>query len=299
LKIDLQQPIGVIGLGLMGQAFIKRLDTERVPVVGFDINAQRREEIGLERTSASMSDIANRCNTFLLCVFDTNQVREVVLGSDGLLAHSKAKDSKTFICTSTCDPVPLAEIARECEQSGAHFLELPISGTSQQVANADSLGLMGGTDQLCEDLAPLLDIICSRRQHVGVAGDASKAKLAINLVLGLHRAAMAEGLNFAKSIGLDVAKLLPVLQNSAAASQVMKIKGPLMVKRSYDKPQSRVDQSLKDFSLIQKLGAQSSQHLPLTDVYVRLLENCLSHGEGQLDNAIIFEALARNALQEG
>jgi len=50
LKIDLQQPIGVIGLGLMGQAFIKRLDTERVPVVGFDINAQRREEIGLERT---------------------------------------------------------------------------------------------------------------------------------------------------------------------------------------------------------------------------------------------------------
>ena len=155
---------------------------------------------------------------------------------------------------------------------------------------------MGGSINLCNALAELLDLLCPNRYFIGNVGDASKAKLAINLVLGLHRASLAEGLSFGNSIGLDSEKLLNIFQHSAAASSVMKIKGPLMVKRSYQKPQSRVDQSLKDFSLIQGLAKNSNQHLPLANIYIQLLQSCVALGEEKMDNAIIYEAIRRNAI---
>jgi 3-hydroxyisobutyrate dehydrogenase-like beta-hydroxyacid dehydrogenase len=133
---------------------------------------------------------------------------------------------------------------------------------------------------------------------VGGFGDANRTKLAVNLVLGLHRAALAEGLMFGRRIGLDPAKLLHTLQNSAAASSVMGVKGRLMVERCYEPPQSRVDQSLKDFKLIADLGAQRGQPLPLADVYIDLLQDCAQRGESHLDNAIIQEAIARLGTQE-
>ena len=69
-----------------------------------------------------------------------------------------------------------------------------------------------------------------------------------------------------------------------------------MVQRNYQKPQSRVDQSLKDFSLIQDLAKNSNQHLPLANMYIRLLKSCVEQGEEKMDNAIIYEAIRRNAI---
>ena len=155
---------------------------------------------------------------------------------------------------------------------------------------------MGGSEELIHQLEPLLEVITPNRQYIGQAGDAGKAKLSINLVLGLHRAAMAEGLCFGSRLGLDPEKLLATLQKSAAASSVMQIKGPLMVKRSYNNPQSRVDQSLKDFGLIHELSEKMQQHLPLTEIYIQLLESQKKIGKEHLDNAIIFEAIMSNAI---
>ena len=81
-------------------------------------------------------------------------------------------------------------------------------------------------------------------------GNGSRAKLAVNLILGLNRAALAEGLALASGLGLDRVAFLEVARGSAAYSQVMDVKGELMARREYRNPQSRVDQSLKDFKLM-------------------------------------------------
>jgi L-threonate 2-dehydrogenase len=290
-----QKPIGVVGLGLMGQSFIKRLDDANISLLGFDIQPSAMSAIGSSR-SASLEKIAIECDIILLAVFNTAQVRETLLANNGLFRHSKT--SLNIICTSTCDPDELRSIADESQRLGHGFLELPISGTSMQLARGDCLGLVGGTPELCASLSPLLDIITPQRQYVGLVGDASKAKLAINLVLGLHRAALAEGLNFGRKLGLDPEKLLQTLQNSAAASSVMAIKGPMMVARKYENPQSKVAQSLKDFHLINELAGKEGLMLPLSEIYIALLKTQLDDGFGDLDNAIIYEAIHHNRLQK-
>jgi 3-hydroxyisobutyrate dehydrogenase-like beta-hydroxyacid dehydrogenase len=286
------QAIGIIGLGLMGQAFGKRLGLSGFSTIGFDTHPERCVEFGKDQTASSALVLTEKCQTIVLCLFDSHQVQEVLFGTDGILKKQVQKPLN-IICTSTCEPDELVEIAKRCANDGARFLELPISGTSKQVADGESLGLMGGDQKLIEELTPVLEAMCKKRIYVGEIGSASKAKLAINLVLGLHRAALAEGLVFGSRIGLDSDVLLNLLQNSAAASSVMKVKGPMMAKRQFDQPQSRVDQSLKDFGLIQKLAINQHQPLPFATKYVELLQSCVAVGEGKQDNAIILEAIRR------
>ena len=285
-----KRTIGIAGLGLMGRAFAARLVQAGHRVLAYDVRSVE-PPAGVE-LQPSLAGLVPECEAVVLAVFDTAQVEHVLFGADGLAVSGLRAP---VLCTSTCDPEEIARIAARCAAQGLEFLELPFSGTSQQVARGDGVGLVGGDEQLAERLAAVLDVLCPRRQHVGRCGDAGRAKLAVNLVLGLHRAALAEGLNFGRRIGLDPARLLQILQGSAAASNVMPIKGPLMVQRRYEPPQSRVDQSLKDFGLIQTLGRRAGQPLPLADLYVQLLESCVARGEGALDNAVIHEAIARQA----
>lgn len=121
-------------------------------------------------------------------------------------------------------------------------------------------------------------------------------KLVTNLVLGLNRAALAEGLAFAEAVGLDAASALSVLRDSMAYSRIMDTKGPKMVARDFA-PEARLSQHLKDVRLIREAAARVGQALPLSDEHLRLLELAESLGLGGLDNSAIFEALRQPIVE--
>ena len=75
LPNTLTKPIGVVGLGLMGQSLVKRLDEAKLQVLGFDVNPSQIDLIGSER-SASLASIAKSCDNILLAVFNTSQVKD-------------------------------------------------------------------------------------------------------------------------------------------------------------------------------------------------------------------------------
>ena len=127
----------------------------------------------------------------------------------------------------------------------------------------------------------------------GAAMNAIRQWVGVNLVLGLNRGALAEGLVFAQAMGLDPVAFVDVLRNSAAYSQVMDIKGAMMARREFTQPVSRVDQSHKDFSLMLDYSRTLGQQLPFASVYAELLRDCIGNGEGQWDNAAILAAIAR------
>ena len=141
-----------------------------------------------------------------------------------------------------------------------------------------------------EDVA---DAISAKRQRVGAIGDGNKTKLAINCVLGLNRAAIAEGLVFAEALGLNPATFLETAKTSAARSDVMAAKGPLMVARDFT-PLGRITQSHKDFALIQEIAARNGHgQLPMVARYLDLMQNAEAAGEGGLDNSAVLRAIER------
>jgi L-threonate 2-dehydrogenase len=288
--------VGMVGCGLMGTACVRRLTQAGFEVLAYDIDETKRIAIvnAGAKAAGSIAEVAEVCDTVVLAVFNTDQVEEVIERRDGVLgAMRKGGSPRILICTSTCDPDRLSDLAKRIRPRDVHLLEVPISGTSRQVAEGEGVGLVGGGRSALEQAAAVLDAICPRRYYMGDVGNGSRAKLAVNLILGLNRAAIAEGLVFAERLGLERSAFLDVARGSAAYSQVMDIKGPLMARHEYQTPQSRVDQSLKDFRLMLEQAARAGQELPFARLYAQMLEDCVRHGEGEWDNAAIVEAIAR------
>jgi 3-hydroxyisobutyrate dehydrogenase-like beta-hydroxyacid dehydrogenase len=143
-----------------------------------------------------------------------------------------------------------------------------------------------------EAAAPVLAAISKQQFHLGPAGSGGRAKLAVNLVGGLNRAVLAEGLAFAESLGLDLPAFLEVLKASAAYSRAMDTRGRKMIESDFA-PHAWLKQSLKDFQLMHRSAERAGQELPLARLYTELIESCIAHGEGELDNSAVIRELRR------
>jgi 3-hydroxyisobutyrate dehydrogenase-like beta-hydroxyacid dehydrogenase len=285
-------PIGLIGVGLLGQALAHRLRVAGFEVVGFDVDAAKSAklaELG-GRPAGSVADLARRCDPIVLAVFSTDQVEAVVEGQ--LLAALGEGSGKVVLCASTCDPDRIAALGWRMAPRGLRLLETPVSGASGQVSRGEGVGLIGGDPQVVSAVEPVLRAMFPTYFHIGKVGDGGRAKLAVNLILGLNRLAMAEGLTFAERLGLDPAAFLEVARRSAAYSQVMDVKGEKMTRGEFT-PEGRVTQHLKDVHLMLEQAERVKQRLPLLEIHADVLEACVRQGEGDLDNSAVIKEIRR------
>jgi 3-hydroxyisobutyrate dehydrogenase-like beta-hydroxyacid dehydrogenase len=290
-------PVGLIGLGLLGTAVARRLRGIGLPVLGYDVDAARRDALAAlgGRPAASIAEIARACRRIVLAVFDTGQVEEVIEGPGGLLDGGSV--GALVLSMTTVDPDRLVALARRVAPH-VTLIETPISGSSVQVAAGDGVGLVAGDAAAVAEIDDLLDAICPRRFLFPAVGDGGRAKLAVNLVLGLNRLALAEGLVFAEALGLDPVSFLDVLRGSAAYSQVMDVKGGKMVRRDYA-TEARIVQVLKDVRIVLDKAAAAGQTLPLGEVAADILQGCIDAGEGEWDNAAVIEEIRRHRTEVG
>ncbi len=285
-------PIGIVGLGLVGRAIAQRLLKAGLTVIGFDVQASARAALGGMggEVAASTGEIGRRAGCVLLAVFDTADVLQVLERDAGLLGAEHR--ITTVIDCSTGEPVALAALAARLAQRGIAFIEAPLSGSSQQIAAGDATQLLGGAADAIAACEPVLGLIAQRRIHVGPAGMAARAKLATNLVLGLNRAVLAEGMVFAQTLGIAPQTFLELVLATPARSAAAEVKGPLMVAGEFA-PQSRIRQHLKDVDLMLESARQSGQLLPLSETHARLMRDAIAAGDGDLDNAAIILQLRR------
>jgi 3-hydroxyisobutyrate dehydrogenase-like beta-hydroxyacid dehydrogenase len=132
---------------------------------------------------------------------------------------------------------------------------------------------------------------CFSRQifYAGPCGSGAKMKLASNLVLGLNRAALAEGLAFAGAIGLDLEAALEVFMGTMAHSRIMDTKGRKMVQRDFQ-TQARLSQHLKDVRLMIDAAGDAGLALPLSQTHRGIMEAAERAGYGEADNSALIEA---------
>jgi 3-hydroxyisobutyrate dehydrogenase len=282
--------VGLIGLGLMGEVLTARLRAAGCEVLGTDIDPAKTARLGAlgGQAVATASEVARRCRRIVLAVFNTDQVEDVV--ERGILPA--AEPGTIVLCTSTCDPDRIAALAERLAGTALRFLETPVSGSSEQVRAGDGVGLIGGDRGTADEARDILDALFPRRFHIGKAGDGGRAKLAVNLILGLNRLALGEGLAFAERMGLDADAFLDVAKGSACYSQVMDVKGRKMIARDFA-PEGRVKQHLKDVQLMLELADRLGQQLPLSSVHHDVLEACVRAGEADRDNSIVVEEVRR------
>jgi 3-hydroxyisobutyrate dehydrogenase-like beta-hydroxyacid dehydrogenase len=152
--------------------------------------------------------------------------------------------------------------------------------------------MVGGDKTAFATCRDIFDALSEKVFYVGPSGHGSKAKLASNLILGLNRLVLAEGLIFAEKLGLDPAAFLELIKTTPAYSAIMDIKGEKMLEGDFT-PQARIRQHHKDVSLILKYAEQAGQELPLSKVHLDVLNKAIAAGDADLDNTAVIKELRR------
>ena len=178
---------------------------------------------------------------------------------------------------------------RRLQQHGIAYLDATIAGSSQLVRDGMAVVLVGGDASVYQSHRDLWDVLFARHFYLGATGSGAKMKLAVNLVIGLHRAVLAEGLAFAKSMDLDLEQVLQVFRETPAYSAMMDTKGMKMIRGDFA-PQARLAQHLKDVELILQQAGRGDAELPLSHLHRQLLQQLVQQGHGGLDNSAIAKA---------
>jgi 3-hydroxyisobutyrate dehydrogenase-like beta-hydroxyacid dehydrogenase len=278
--------VGVIGLGLMGTAITQRLIEHGYRPHVWNRTAEKADALIAAGAVWSDNPLAE-CPRTIISLYSSDIVGEVLEQMDpGLSA------GKILIDTTTGEPDDAVAFSRHFTDRQISYLDAPISGSSEQTRRGEATVMVGGGQKAFEACADLWPVLGGKVFHVGPSGAAAKMKLVSNLVLGLNRAALAEGLTFADAIGIRPDAALEILKGSAAYSKTMDTKGRKMIDGDFS-VQARLSQHLKDVRLMLAAAETAGLELPLTELHSRLLTRAEDAGCGELDNSSIIEVYRR------
>ena len=280
------ESVGLIGVGLLGSALANRLMNDGLRVYGFDSNEEQLEALNHSGGIAcdSAAEVVQNCDVLILSLPTSDVVLSLVRQ-----LRTDFEPSQIVVDTTTGDPQQMIAVGQSLAELGVSYLEATVAGSSAQVTAGEVALLLGGDAKVVESVKPLLAAITSKHFHLGPVGTASRFKLVHNLVLGLHRAVLAEGLVFAESLGFDQEVTLEILEQTPAQSGVMETKGRRMVERDYGL-QARLSQHLKDVRLILAEAERAGASTPLSRIHKTLLEQAEELGFGDADNSAVMEA---------
>ncbi len=287
--------IGLIGVGLVGTAVTECLLSKQFKVIGYDIDLARLDHLnGLGgETTDSPAAVAQEVDFLMLSLPESSVVRKVMEMEDGILQASRLP--RYIIDTTTGDPEEMITLAKQLSKKGIHYLDATISGSSQQIRQREAVFMVGGKREAFEAGKDIFQAITEKIFYLGPSGSGAKAKLATNLILGLNRLALAEGLVFADTLGLDLSSFLEMLRISPAYSVAMDVKGQKMLKGDFS-PESRIKQHHKDVELIIKYAEKNKQMLPLSAVHHDILGKAIQAGEGEMDNSAVIREIRRRTF---
>ena len=286
--------IGFIGLGLMGQAFTKRLVSSGYTVSGFDIATQQVEQATKHGVipAASSADVTSKSDIILVCVVSTDAVHEAVFGPGGVMESASADkvlvDHSTTIIEST---KAMADELRE--QTGMGWVDAPVSG-GPPAAETGTLAIMaGGSDADIARVNPLMTDLASTFTHLGSVGAGQVTKM-VNQILVLNNyCVLAEALALAEAAGIDAAKIPEALAPGHAGSNLLKAVFPRMIARDFE-PAGYARQVLKDLDMVHDIAKTLKVPTPMSSQAASLFRILVSKGHAEKDGIAVFKLYDQN-----
>lgn len=284
------EKIGFIGLGIMGGGMARNLVDK-----GFDVTVWNRTapKMGplVERgahAASSPKDLAERCDMILICVSDTPDVEEVVLGEDGVLVG--LAPGKLIVDHSTISPKVTTALAKAVRAEGAGWLDAPVSGGSEGAARGTLAIMVGGDENEFSRARPVMEAYGVSINHVGPTGAGQRTKLVNQILVVINGYAVAEALVFAQAAGLDLRRVVDAVAGGAAGSWMLSNRGPQMIDRDW-RPGFTIDLQQKDLRLA--LAEADDLGVPVvgTAAVFNLYRSLQARGLGGEGNHALVKAL--------
>ena len=259
--------IGFIGLGLMGRPMAMNLLQAGHALTVWNRTASRAEELVAAGAVLAKTprEVAENSDVLISIVSDPPALESVLWGQEGQQdgALGGLKKGSVYIDSSTVSPTLVKKISAACQQRGVRFLDAPVTGGDWGAREGNLVFMIGGDAETLKELEPILGVMGKKWFHLGPHGAGQTVKLAMNAILALEVAAVAEAIGLVTRAGLAGQQLLEVLQASMGRSGLLDLKTPLMLKGDF-KPSFPLRLMHKDLGLALDLANQLGVALPTT-----------------------------------
>ena len=283
--------LGFVGLGAMGGRVTKRLLDAGHTVTGYNRTKSKARwllDAGM-RWGESPRAVAETADVVFTMVTNTEALHEVFHGPEGILAG--LGKGKIYIDMSTVSPATSRHLAAQVAEKGAHMLDSPVSGSVITLEQGNLSLMVGGDEDVFEQVKPVLLAIGPKINYVGKNGQAVLMKIAVNLNLQVQFVGFCEGLLLAIKGGVPVETALEVMLNSVIASPSLKYRTPFILDMP-DEAWFNVNMMQKDMLLAEELGRELNVALPTVAISNQLLTAARAMGLAKQDFAIVYKVLA-------
>lgn len=257
--------LGFIGIGIMGEAMTRRLLARGWAVTAWNLEHERLDLVTPHGAieAASPAAVVAMSDIVLMCVLDTEAVRNCAFGPGGL-ATSREAAGKLVIDLSTIDPDATRDIAaRATAEAGLLWIDCPVSG-GPAAAREGTLTIMAGGEAAAFDRGrPVLDELGTNVTRMGSIGAGQTAKIINQAIVGVGYVLMTEAAVLAEAAGIDAARLPECLAGGFADSTLLRKLYPRIEQRDFDPPQAYARQLLKDMKAVAKFAREVGCDLPL------------------------------------
>ena len=278
--------VGIVGVGIMGNAFATNLRKAGFPVLAYDVSADalRRIEALGGSVAASAAEVAEKARVVITSLPTEAALRAAIGGPGGI---SSARANPLVVEMSTMRLNIKEEVRALLAAAGKTMVDCPVSGTGAQAANKDLVVFASGDRAACDSLGDIFAGMSRLQHYLGDFGNGSKMKYLANVLVNIHNVAAAETFALAGKAGMDLQTVLDVLKDSAGSSRMLQVRGPMMVKSDYDNPTARIEMYMKDLDIISEFAFDLRCPMPLFGVATQQYFSALNNGRGAQDTAAV------------
>ena len=280
--------VAFLGMGIMGRPMAANLVKAGHGVTIW--NRTPGKDVEGARTASSPSDAARGVEVVWMCVSDTKAVENVLFGPGGV--EEALADGMTIADSSTISPSATLRFAERVKARGVAYVDTPVTGSKIAAEGGSLIFMAGGDEAALAHLDPLFKAMGKQVFHMGETSKGQATKLAMNLQIALIYEGFAEALTLATKLGVDIARLMPLVQASMVRSGVVDYKAPFVLKRDFS-PNFPLRLMLKDIHLALDAAKESRVRLPGLEAVEQVYDLAAEEGHQDLDYAATLTLLEK------
>ncbi|TZE81470.1 2-hydroxy-3-oxopropionate reductase [Calorimonas adulescens] len=281
--------VGFIGLGIMGRPMAKNLIKAgySLVVMGHRNRTPVEELVSLGAEEAKTpGDVGKLSDLVITMLPDSPEVREVVLGEDGLI--NGMRPGSILIDMSSISPAASKEISNELAKKGIRMMDAPVSGGEQGAIDGTLAIMVGGSESDFEECLPVLRAVGKSIVRVGDIGSGNTAKLVNQIIVAGNIAVMSEAFAMGVKAGADPERIYEAIKGGLAGSRVLDAKLPAILKRNFT-PGFKLKLHIKDLKNALDEAHDIAAFLPITSMVMEMMQNLKADGKDEMDHAALVQ----------
>ncbi|KAA5546106.1 NAD(P)-dependent oxidoreductase [Roseiconus nitratireducens] len=291
-----QTRLGWIGTGVMGYSMCGHLIDAGYDMTVYNRSPDKAKPLAERgaKIKTSPKEVAQESDIVFTIVGFPKDVREVILGEQGVLAGSRS--GMTLVDMTTSQPSLAREIAETCEAASIDAIDAPVSGGDSGAKNGTLSIMVGGKADAVARVEPLLQLMGKTIVHQGGPGCGQHTKMVNQTLIATGMISICEALLYAHRVGLDIPTVLKSVASGAAGSWALSNLAPRMLDGDFD-PGFFVEHFLKDMKIALDEAARMNLALPGMALGYQLYQAAAAQGHRRNGTQSLILALAKlNAI---